>query len=156
MASTSRWVLGTLTTLTFTAGDLNSLASGGYALTTVALANQTNLDQYGLFSFIVTVGGTTLAGQGCSLFVLPLNQDGTTWGDGSASSTSAQPMSYFQGIAIPKVGVTTGNTIVGTFQPVLLPPASLKIGFGNNLGIALSATAALTLKCQGFNENLNA
>ena len=60
MANTTRWIIDTaFTSVSFTAGDLNSLASGGGALSTAAVTNSTNLDLYADASFVVTVGGTS-------------------------------------------------------------------------------------------------
>jgi hypothetical protein len=157
MASTTRWIIDSAYTApTFTAGDLNSLASGGGALATTTVANATNLDQYGDVSFVVTVGGTTTTGSYITIFLLPLNQDATTYGDGYASSTTTQPAAgYAVGSIGVKVGVTSGNTVTGTIPFVNLPPRTFKLAFGNNLGVALSATAALTLSLSAYNTNLN-
>lgn len=157
MANITGWAVKTAyAAVTFTAADLNSLASGGGALSTSVVSNGTALDQFATVSFIVTVGGTTI-GSPLALYVLPLNQSGSTYGDGYASSTTTQPVStYLVATCLPKVGVTTGNTIEGTFLPFQIPPNDLKLALGNSLGIALGSTANLTLKIQTFNVNLNA
>lgn len=156
MASTTRWIIDTsFTSVTFTAGELNSLASGGGALSTAAITNSANLDLYADVSFVVAVGGTTVAGSYLTLYVLPLNQDGSTYGDGYASSSSVQPVAtYAVGSCQVKVGVTSGNTITGTFRGIVLPPGDFKFALGNQLQVALNATAALTLKYRTYNENL--
>lgn len=164
MANTTRWIIGTnWTAVTFTAADLNSLPSGGAALSTSVISNGTGLDQYVDFSFIATVGGTTLAGSYISIYLLPLNQDGSTYGDGYASSTTTQPAAgYAAGSIGVKVGVTSGSTITGIIAPpnpsapILLPPGDCKVAFGTNLQVALNATAAVTLKWRSYNVNLNA
>lgn len=157
MANTTRWILNTaFTSVTFTAGDLNSLASGGGALSTAAIANGTALDLYADVSFAVTVGGTTTATSYMSLYLLPLNQDGSTYGDGYASSTSVVPTtSYLAASCTVKSGVTSGSTITGMFRGIVLPPGDFKFAISNNLGVALNATAALTVKYRSYNENLN-
>lgn len=156
MASTTRWIIDTnWTAATFTAGDLNSLASGGGALST-AITNGTALDQMADVSFVVTVGGTTVTGSFITVFLLPLNQDGSTYGDGYASSSSTQPVAgYSAGSIGVKAGVTSGSTITGTVTFINLPPGDYKLAFGNNLQVALNATAALTLKYRSYNVNLN-
>lgn len=158
MASTTRWIIDTnWTAATFTAGDLNSLASGGGALSTAAITNGTALDQMADVSFVVTVGGTTVASSSITIFLLPLNQDGSTYGDGYASSSSTQPASgYYAGWVAVKAGVTSGNTVTGTVPFINLPPGDFKLAVGNTLGVALSSTAALTLKYRSYNTNLNA
>lgn len=157
MANIARWVINTAyTAASFTAGELNSLATGGGALSTTVISNSSGLDQYCQVSFIVTVGGTTLAGSYLTIYALPLNQDASTYGDAYVSSTTVQPSaSYAQKSVGIKVGITSGSTIVGTFEPFLLPPADFKLALGQNLGVALNATASLTLKYRTFNINLN-
>lgn len=158
MASTTRWVIDTnWTSVPFTAGDLNSLASGGCAVATASVSNGTALDIYADVSVIVTVGGTTTATSFLTLYVLPLQQDGTTYGDGSTSSSSVQPVAtYLVGSALVKSGVTSGSTVSAMFRQIVLPPGSFGVALGNNLGVALNATAALTMKIRTYNENLNA
>jgi hypothetical protein len=143
--------------VTFTASELNSLASGGGALSTGVISNSSNLDQFIDLSFVVTVGGTTTAASYITLFLLPLNQDGSTYGDNYASSTTTQPSAqYAAGSVGVKIGVTSGNTITGTVAGEMISPGDYKVAFGNNLGVALNATSALTLKIRAFDTNLNA
>lgn len=158
MASTTRWVIDTnWTSVSFTSGDLNSLANGGCAVSTAAIANGTALDIYADVSAIVTVGGTTTATSFLTLFVLPLQQDGSTYGDGSASSSSVQPVaSYLVGSCMVKSGVTSGSTVTALWRQIVLPPGNFVFALGNNLGVALNATAALTMKYRSYDENLNA
>jgi hypothetical protein len=154
MASTTRWIIDTAwTAVTFTASNLNSLPSGGGALSTGVIANGTNLDQFADFSFAVTVGtGGSGAGGFVTLYLLPLNQDGTTYGDGYVTNNSAQPSA---GYAIGSIGVSTGTAATGMIQFVNLPPGSFKLVFGNNVQNTLSATASLTLSYRSYNVNLN-
>lgn len=158
MANTTRWIIDTAyTAASFTAGDLNSLASGGGALSTTVISNSTNLDQLMDVSFVVTMGGTTVAGSYVTAYLLPLNQDASTYGDGYASSTTTQPAAgYAVGSIGVKVGVTSGNTVTGTIPFINLPPGDFKLAFGQNLQVALNSTAALTLKYRTYNTNLNA
>lgn len=157
MANTTRWIIDTnWTAATFTATNLNSLASGGGALSTAAITNGTTLDVYMDVSWVVTVGGTTLVSSLMTIYLLPLNQDGTTYGDGYASSTTTQPAAqYAIGSVAPKVGVASGSTVTGMVRNCLLLPGDFKLAFGNNLGVTLAATAALTLKYRTYNDNLN-
>jgi hypothetical protein len=157
MANISRWIINTaFTTVTFTAGDLNSLASGGAAVATSVITNGTALDLYADVSLIVTVGGTTTNAGFLTLFLLPLQQDGTTYGDAAVSSTTVQPAgTYLTGTAFVKVGVASGSTVSAMFRGIVLPPGDFKFALGNSLGVTLNATAALTMKYRSYNENLN-
>ena len=157
MANTTRWVLDVaFTPASFLAADLNSLASGGGALSTSIVTNSTTLDLYCDVSFVVAVGGTTTTTSYLTLYLLPLNQDGTTYGDGYASSTTTQPVGgYTAGSIGVKPGVASASTVTGMFRGVILPPGNFKFALGNNLGVALYTTAAITMKYRTYNENLN-
>lgn len=158
MANTTRWYIDTAwTAVSFTAGDLNSLASGGCAVSTAAITNSSALDIYADVSAIVTVGGTTTATSYLTLYLLPLQQDGSTYGDGAASSSSVQPVvTYLAASALVKSGVTSGITVSAMWRQIVLPPGDFVLALGNNLGVALNSTAALTMKYRSFDENLNA
>lgn len=161
MANTTAWIAGrgpglTWTTAGFTAANFNSLANGSVVVASTALVNGTNLDLYADVSFVTTVGGTTTASSYYALYLLPLNQDGTTYGDNVANG-SAAPAAGYQVSAVGVLsGVASGSTVVGTFRGIVLPPGSYKFAIVNNLGIALSATAAATVNYRTYNENLNA
>jgi len=157
MASTTRWILDTdWATCGFSTSDFNSLASGSVVVASGAVTNGTALDQYADVSFVVTVGGTTTATSYFDLYILPLNQDGTTYGDGVANGSTAPTFGYRKASTGVKTGITSGNTITGTFPTVILPVGNFKYAIVNNLGVALNATAAATVKHRTFNENLNA
>jgi hypothetical protein len=143
----------TYTSLAFTAGDLNSLANTGGALSTGTIVNGTNGDQFIDISFVVAVGGTTTSSSTIMVYLLPLNQDGSTYGDGYASSSSTQPaIGYQVGYINAKIGVTSTNTITGTVSFGNLGLHTYKVAFGNNLGVALYSTAALTLEYLTYNN----
>ena len=55
-----------------------------------------------------------------------------------------------------KTGVTSGNTVTGTFRGIVLPPGNFKFAIVNNTTVALNATAAATVEYRSYNENLNA
>jgi len=157
MANLAKWnTPGAWTSLALTSGDVNSLASGGGALSTTVITNSTGLDQAADFSFVLTVGGTTTSSSLIPIYVLPLNQDGSTYGDGYASSTSTQPaIGYQVGFINVKIGVTSGSTVTGIVQFCNLPAGDCKIVIGNSLGVTFNATAAVTLKYRTYDVNLN-
>lgn len=164
MANLLRIAAGTLlthtwTNLGFTASDFNSLANGSFVLATTALTNQDDLDLLMEVSFSVEVGGTTTASSFLSLYMMPLNQDGTTYGDGTPSGTAMPSPSYLWDTVSVRSGVTSGNAVVGTFPnwPYLpIPPGTFKLGIGNNLGVAMDSTAAFVAKGRSHVLNLNA
>jgi hypothetical protein len=148
------------TAISFGASAFNSLAANSSVVASAAVANATNLDPFADISFVMTVGGTTVVGSSLSLFLLPLNQDGTTYGDGRTTSSGAlsgvfPAGSYLAAVAGVQVGVTSGNTVVGTFRRVELPRADFLVAVGNGLTVALAASPAVTVKIQTTRLNLN-
>src|SRR4051794_9475755 len=98
MANLVKWAAGGGVGLTATScfgTEVNSLAAGSVAVSTLVIANGTNLDILANLSFSVT--GTTPATGSPTLdvYLLPLNQDGTTYGDGIASGTTAPSQIYY-------------------------------------------------------------
>jgi len=159
-AGTSAWISGNGTGLTyatagFTATDFNSLATGSVVVATSAITNTTALDIYGDVSYVLTVGGTTTASSYLSLYLLPLNQDGTTYGDGTATGTTAPTATYLVSTNTVRSAITSGSTITGTFRGIILPPGNFKLAVVNQLGVALNAAAAATVSLRTYNENLN-
>ncbi len=158
MASIAKFIAGGVsayTTCGFTSADFNSLANGSFVISDSVLANGTNLDLLAEVSFIVTVGGTTTAGCYMGLWVMPENRDGSTYGDTITDGATLPASTYFAGACGVKVGVTSGNTIVGTFPRILLPRDDFKFGLSNHTGVALNATPALTCEYRTINFNLN-
>lgn len=160
MANRTAWVAGTGQGLTygtagFTATDFNSLANGSVVVATSAITNGTALDLYADVSFVLTVGGTTTAASYFSLYILPLNQDASTYGDGIGTGSVAPIAGYLVGSVGVKSGVTSGSTVTGTFRGHVLPPGSFKYAVVNNSAVALNATAAATVSYRSYGENLN-
>lgn len=161
MTATTAWVAGhgqglTYGTSGFTLTDFNSLANGSVVVASSAITNSSSLDQYADVSFVFTVGGTTTALSFFSLYILPLNQDGSTYGDGIANGSTAPAASYQVGAVNVKSGVTSGNTVTGTFRSVVLPPTNFKFAVVNNSAVTLNATAAAAVSYITYDENLNA
>lgn len=159
MASIAKLSYGaTSTTWTdagFTASDFNSRADGSVVVAATALDNDSGLDLDIEVSFTFEVGGTTTATSYFGLYILPLNQDATTYGDGAATGTTIPASSYWVTSSGVKSGVTSGNAVTGTFPRVPLPAADFKLAIVNKMGAALDATAAATVKYRTVNRNLN-
>jgi len=157
---TSAWVAGngqglTYGTAGFTAANFNSLATGSVVLAASAISNVAPLDIYADVSFSLVVGATTTTVSYLALYIMPLNADGTTYGDGTGSGTTAPTATYLASTAQVVSGVTTGNAIQGTFRGVILPPGSFKFAIVSQLGITLNSAAAAVVDYRTYNENLN-
>jgi len=145
----------TWTSAGFTASDFNSRANGSVVVATTALDNDSGLDLEAEVSFSIEVGGTMTATSYFSLYILPLNQDGSTYGDAAATGTTPPATSYWVTNASLKPGVTSGNAVVGTFPRVALPAADFKFAIVNNSGSALDSSAAAVVNYRTVNRNLN-
>lgn len=159
MANTLKLAAGGVSTWTamgFTASDFNSLANGSFVLASTAIDNSANFDLFAEASFIATMGGTTTSGAYVALWGVPLNRDGTTYGDSIGNGTTLPSGNYLLATCGVKVGVTSGQTIVGIFQPFAMPTRrSFKFGFSQHTGVAFNATASFTAEFQTTNLNLN-
>lgn len=159
MASIAKLSYGaTSTTWTdagFTASDFNSRANGSVVVASTAIDQDTNLDLDVEVSFSIEVGGTTATTSRFHLYILPLNQDATTYGDGAATGTTAPADTYWVASCGVKPSVTSGNAVTGTFPRVPMPGADFKFAIVNSMGAALDSTAAAVVKYRTINRNLN-
>jgi hypothetical protein len=164
MANRTAWTAGNGVGLTWTTAingsDLASLASGSTVLSSVAdIANGTNLDMYAMVGVELTVGSTTpAAGSYIGIYLMPLNEDGSTYGTGEMSSggtISRAPATGLVGtIALETAGATT--LFAGVIPKIELPPCSFRFALYNSSGVSLSATAGnCVVKYQTYNINLN-
>ena len=143
----------------FTSSDLtlfNSLASGSCVVATNAIGQGTNLDLLAELSIALTASAATTTTSYIGVYILPLNADGTTYGDGLASGsaqTSTPGPSFYAGVLMPRSGITavTGSLIL----PRDLPRRDFKLALAPTLGSALAATAAASIQLQTSVLNLN-
>lgn len=136
-----RWVAGNGVGLTWTScfgAELNSLATGNAVLSSVTINNATALDVLADLSVslnVTPVGSLQYVG----IYLYPLNQDGTTYGDGRFTSTTnaIPPTGYYAG------AISTGTTtpVVGLLPRIIIPPGSFRFLLYNNTGAALSSSA---------------
>lgn len=162
MANKTSWVSSavgvglTWTLAGFTLSGFNSLAAANDVVAATAIANGTALDLYADVSFLFTMGGTTTANSRIDVYILPLNADGSTYGDGSASGSALPAVGYQVGSIGVRSGITSGNPISGVIRGIALPPGDFKFVVVNQTGVALNAAAAADVKYRTYNENLNA
>lgn len=151
---TQTWKAGTLQGLTWgTAGfstEVNSVINGNAVLAANQIDNSTALDQF--FDLSVSLGSIT-PGAGApyiGFYLVPLNQDGTTYGDGRfASSAAGPPASQYYVGSVPCVPSTAG-VITGMVRSILLPPGKFKLILYNQAGATL-ASSANTIQMRSYN-----
>lgn len=145
----------TWTSAGFTTSDFNSRANGSVVVAATAIDQDTNLDLDVEVSFSFEVGGTTTTASRFDLYILSLNQDATTYGDGASTGTTIPASSYWVTTAVVRTGVISGNAVVGTFPRVPMPAADFKFAIVNNTGAALDSSAAAAVQYRTVNRNLN-
>lgn len=133
---------------TTTTASLNSLANGSCLLGTVAIANQTALDKYMDLSVVLASAAFTGTGINISVHLYPLNDDGSSYGDGKFGSAAAGPCTYPLAAFIPLVAATQAQT--GSATGIVIPPGTFKVVICNNGGVNLAASGN-TLKYRTYN-----
>jgi len=160
MANTEAWIGGNGVGLTWTDGGFggtafNSLANANVVVGTSTIANSTALDVLADFSFSLTGGATTTTATSYfELYLLPLMQDGSTFGDGTTSGSTLPLQGYSRGRFYIKTGVT--NTVLtGYWNGIVLPAGDFRWAVANQTGGTLNAAAAQAVKYRTYNFNLN-
>lgn len=144
--STEKWVAGATAGWASAFGtEINSITNGNSVLSSVSITNGTGLDMFADFS--VTAGGTitTAAPNFLWLGLMPLNQDGTVYGDGVNTTTAAAyvpPATYWVGNIMVRAAAST--IVQGTISRIILPPGTFSFVAYSQLG----ATAHATMTCK--------
>lgn len=156
-ALTEKLIAGAVAWTSCFGSELNSLASTNAVISTVQIDNSANLDMFMDVSFSlgsVITTGTPYMG----LYWYPLNQDGSTYGDGrfGSSTTAFPPQNYYIGFAGLPVGtqVLTGDfQLPGRRSPIILPAGIGKLVMYNGAGVALAGSAN-TVKYRTYNRQI--
>jgi hypothetical protein len=148
MANTDQWVLGQAYTDTLISSGLASLAAGSWAKGSTAITAGL-LDQYGRWSFAFILSSAATSGDYVALYGLPLNQDGTTYGDNTAAGTTLPSSTYLLGTCF-----VSGTNIVGSI-PFYMPERSFIFGVANRCTPNFTS-GTQTSRYATFRDNLNA
>lgn len=153
--ATEKWIAGSgvgFTWTTLMSTELNSIASGNAILGGTAVTNQTALDIFCDFS-LVLASAVFVAPNFIGLYLYPLNDDASSYGDSRFGSSAAgpPPSNYAVG-SIGIVAATQAQT--GTLQRVVMPPGTWKPVLWNQGGVAL-ASSGNTLKYRTYNRSIS-
>lgn len=145
--ATEKWIAGSGQGLTwgnaFTGTTLNSIASGNAILSDISITNGTPLDIFADVS-IQLASAAFVAPNYIGIYVYPLNQDGSTYGDGRfGTSAAGPPAGSYQSKIISLVAATQAQN--GTATGFVLPPGTFKFVLYNNGGVALAAASNVCL-----------
>ena len=152
--ATEKWIAGSGVGLTWTTvfgtATLASLASGN-AIQSDAVTNGTALDIFADVS-LVLASAAFVSPNTVGVYLYPLNEDGTHYGDNKFASAAAGPpaSTYFVGnIVIPAV---TGAAY-GTLTGIIMPPGSFTFVVYNNSGVAFAGSGN-DLKYRTYNRSV--
>lgn len=158
-----RWLAGASPGLTYatvgaTATLFNSLANNS-TVSSPQIDNTTNLDEWLQSSFEFKPNATTtIASSTVLLYLLPLNEDATTYGDnsiGTNTSAAVTPdVAYLVGQVKFGVAVTSSQVLHGTFQPIRMDPIKFILAIQNVTGAALNAAAAAAWQYKTWSEGV--
>ena len=133
--------------------EINSLASGSYALSSVIIDNTGGLLTDGWLSLALGSVAPSASGANLAFYLQQLNQDGTTYGDGVASGTVIPVSGYLGSITWPTSATAATQTQSMKIEREI-PPTKFKLGVVNNLGSALAASGnTISLALNKINLN---
>ncbi len=142
--ATEKWIGGSGQGLTwgsaFNSSDMASMTNGQSVLSSIAdITNGTALDIFADISInlpSITVAAPAYAG----IYLYPLNQDGSTYGDNQLSSGTAASKVPSSTYLVGAIVMPTGAAAVhGTLIGIVLPPGSFRFVFYNQLGASLTS-----------------
>lgn len=155
---TEKLIAGAIAWTSCFGSEINSLQTGQAVLSSVQIDNATNLDMFMDVSF--SFGSITPTGMPYfGLYFYPLNQDGSTYGDGrfGSAATAVPPQNYYLGFAgvNPAAGVQTGEfNMPGRRSPIILPPGAGKLVLYNSANVTMAASAN-TVKYRTYNRQIS-
>ncbi len=134
--------------------EINSLAAGSVAVSSVIIDNTSNLFTDGWISASLGSVATGTGSPSLDFYLLPLNQDGTTYGDGTVSGTVLPGGGYYIG-SITWAASLAAAVQTGQFKiSAEIPPNKFKLAVVNNIGNALAASAnTISFASDKFNLN---
>ncbi len=151
-----KWIAGTTGSgLTFasafTGTTLNSLGSGNALLSDVNIDNSSNLDMFCDLSLHLA-SAAFVAPNYVGVFLYPLDDDGSTYGDGRFGSAAAgPPPTRYWVDNVPLVAATQAQN--GMVRGIIMPPGQFKFVLYNNGGVAW-ASSGNTAKYRTYNRSV--
>lgn len=137
--------------------DMASMTNGESVLSSVAgIANGTNNDQFMDISCELTISSSAVAaGANIAFWLAPLQEDGTTYGDGLLTAgTAASLTPAWAPLATMPLYASTRTSLIGQANGIVIPPETFKIIMQNNSGFALTS-GTQTCSYKTYNQNLN-
>lgn len=130
--------------------ELNSLAQGSFALSATAISQTSG---YPYEDLSVILSGTTVVGGYIGIYVLPVDETGAVYGDGTASGTTLPSPNYLWRTYVWSAALSS-TTISAQIPRLLRPSRGYKYGLSNFTGNALAASGSTVYRSE-YTDNLN-
>ncbi len=158
MTATEKWIAGTVgltwTNLFNSGADINSIVNGNAIMSSTNCDNSSNLD---IFADVSVALGSITSGAGAylGLYLYPLNQDGSAYGDGRFGSSAAgpPPSQYFVGQIGLVASVTQAQN--GIVRGIIMPPGQFKFVIYNQSGATLAGSGGNTCQYRTYNRAIS-
>lgn len=163
MTAITGWAGGRLNTglgwtTFFNSADLASCPNASSVLSSItAITNGTSLDMYIDVSVrLVIASSTVAAGANIGLWLYPLLDDGSTYGDGqfTAGTQAAKTPSPFAWATIPLYAAATQTNLIGYACRLVIPPGTFLPCAQNNSGFTLTS-GTQTIKYRSYNIRID-
>lgn len=153
--TTEKWVAGGVSWADWFGSELNSLGTTNNAvLSSVQVDNTSALD---IFADLSMSLGSVTTGSGSpfiGLFLYPLNEDGTSYGDGRFGSAAAGPPPADYWVGNMGLPASTTGVLTGMVRGIVVPFGKFKLVLWNQAGVALAASAN-HVKGQTYNRQIS-
>lgn len=154
--ATEKWIAGSGVGLTwtaaFTASTLNSIVNGNAILSDLQIDNSTALDIFcdvGIQFGSITAAAPNFIG----VYLYPLNQDASTYGDGRFGTSAAGPPP--SGYSVGAIGFPTGAAAFeGVIRGIVLPAGKFKFVVYNQAGATLAGAGGNQLYYRTYNRSV--
>lgn len=134
-------------TAAFASTDFTSAqpTNGQCLLSTVTIANVTNLDMYMEIGVVQSIASSTIAaGANISFWLAPLLPDGSTYFPPLTAGTAGAAVPPGTPCAVIPLYAATGQTVLsGYYGPIILPAGNFRLIEQNNSGFTYTATTQI-------------
>ena len=160
MASRTAWVAGNGVGFSWTtaiaSANMASMTNTQVVMDSTDITNQTALDIFADVSISLVIASSTIvAGANIAIFLLALNQDGTTYGGNHFTTSAATTAVQDTPVAvIPLFAGASQTALIGNALGIQLPPGTFRWAMQNNSGFSLTS-GTQTIKYRTYNTNLN-
>ena len=147
--ATEKWVAGSGQGLTWGAAfstETNSIVNGNAILSATSITNGTALDLFADVSYKAGGTATTAAPNYLGLYLYPLNNDASTYGDGRFGSSAAGPPPSCYYVGSIQFAAAASTTIAGVFTRIILPPGTFKFVLYNQSGATLATSNTINYR----------